>query len=174
MCRVRHTPPPSALGVAVGRSSPMLHQEVEVLECKEPSCHPSICVFGPGHPLEGRVVRNEGELTAQKVAAQLQDCPLDGQSILLHSGVILLGRDQLPADIKDRMLLTFLNLGQDSSKSCAGGIHLQHEGTAEVRGPQDRLRAERCLHIPEGLLRFGCLPHLLWLPLPGQVCQGGG
>ncbi len=102
-----------AIGVGVGRSSPILHQEVEVLEHKEPLCHPGICVFGPGHPLKGHVIRNEGELTAQEVVAQLQDCPLDGQSFLLQGGIILLGRGQLPADIKDQMLLTFLNLGQD-------------------------------------------------------------
>ncbi len=101
----------SALELAV--PAPILHQEVEVLERKEPSYHPGICVFGPGHPLKGRVFCNEGELTAQEVVAQLQDCPLDGQSFLLHAGVILLGRGQLPADIKDRMLLIFLNLGQD-------------------------------------------------------------
>ncbi len=74
----------------------------------------------------------------------------------------------------DRMLLTFLNLGQDGSNSSVGGIRLQQEGAAEVRGMQDRLRGESCLHIPEGLLRFGGPAHLLWLPLPGQVCQGGG
>ncbi len=120
------------------------------------------------------MVHNVGEPKTQEVVAQLQDCPLDGKSFLLNGGIIFLGRGQLPVDIMDRMLLTFLNLGQDGSNSSVGGIRLQQEGAAEVRGMQDRLRGESCLHIPEGLLRFGCPAHLLWLPLPGQVCQGGG
>ncbi len=112
----------------------MLHQEVEVLERKEPSCHLGIHVFGPGHPLEGRMVHNEGEPTTQEVVAQLQDCLLDGQRFLLNGGIIFLGRGQLPADIMDRMLLIFLNLGQDGSNSSVRGIRLQQEGAAEVRG----------------------------------------
>ncbi len=35
------------------------------------------------------------------------------------------------------------------------GIRLQQEGAAEVRGTQDRLRGERCLHLPKVLLPLG-------------------
>ncbi len=63
---------PSALACAV------THNEVEVLEREEPTSHPGIGVFGTGHPLEGRVVGDQGELSAKEIVAQLQYCPLDG------------------------------------------------------------------------------------------------
>ncbi len=119
------------------------------------------------------VVRNEGEPPAQEVVAQLQDRPLDGQSFLLHGGVVLFGQGQLSADVQDGMLLTFLNLGQNGSQSGVGGIRLQLKGAAEVGGSQNWLRGERHLHPSQGLLCLGCPTHLLWLPLPCQVCQGG-
>ncbi len=77
----------------------MTDKEMEVLEREEPPCHPGDSVFGPCHPLEGGVVRHQGELTAQEVVAELQDCPFDGQSFLLHGSVVLLGRGQLSANI---------------------------------------------------------------------------
>ncbi len=61
----------------------MADDEAEVLEREEPPRHPGIGVFSPGHPLKGRVVREEGELSAQQVILQLQDCPLYGQSLFL-------------------------------------------------------------------------------------------
>ncbi len=152
----------------------MLHLKVEVLEREEPPRHLGVCVLRSGHPLEGCVVRNEGEPPAQEVVAQLQDRPLDGQSFLLHGGVVLFGRGQLSADVQDGMLFTFLNLGQNGSQSGVGGIRLQQKGAAEVGGSQNWLRGERHLHPSQGLLCLGCPTHLLWLPLPGQVCQGGG
>ncbi len=88
----------------------MTHDEVEVLESEEPTSHPGIGVFGAGHPLEGCVVGDQGELPAKEIVTQLQDCPLDGQGFLFHGGVVSLGWGQLPADIQDGMLLPFLNL----------------------------------------------------------------
>ncbi len=88
----------------------MTHSEVEVLEREEPSGHPGIGVLSARHPLKGCVVSDQGELPAKEVVAQLQDCPFDGQGILFYRSIVSLGRGQLPANINDRMLLTFLDL----------------------------------------------------------------
>ncbi len=73
-CRSRPNPG-EAVGIGVGRSGPMLHQEVEVLERKEPSCHSGIHVFGPGHPLEGHMVHNEGEPKTQEGSSAAPGLP---------------------------------------------------------------------------------------------------
>ncbi len=89
--------------------------KVEVLEREEPPRHPGVGVFSPGHPLKGRVFREEGELPTQQVIPQLQDCPLYGQSLFLDGSVVPLSLCQLPVDEQDRVFLTFLYLGQDCS-----------------------------------------------------------
>ncbi len=89
----------------------MTHNEVEVLEREEPLGHPGIGVLSTSHPLKGCAVSDQGELPAKEIVAQLQDCPFDGQGLLLYRGVVFLGRGQLPANINNRMLLTFLDLG---------------------------------------------------------------
>ncbi len=43
----------------------MADNEAEVLEREEPPRHPGVGVLGPSHPLQGRVVRKERELTSQ-------------------------------------------------------------------------------------------------------------
>ncbi len=48
----------------------MADDEAKILEREEPPRHPGISVLGPSHPLEGRVVRQEGKLTAQKMGAE--------------------------------------------------------------------------------------------------------
>ncbi len=52
------------------------------------------------------------------------------------------------------------------------GIRLQQEGAAEVRGTQDRLRGERCLHLPKVLLPLACPAHLFWLPFLVRSVKG--
>ncbi len=47
----------------------MADDEAKILEREEPPRHPGVSVLGPSHPLEGRVVRQERKLTAQKMAA---------------------------------------------------------------------------------------------------------
>ncbi len=88
----------------------MTHNEVEVLECKKSSGHPGIGVLSASHPLKGCVVSDQGEPPANEVVAQLQDCPFDSQGLLFYRSVVSLGRGQLPANINDRMLLTFQDL----------------------------------------------------------------
>ncbi len=124
----------------------MTHNEVEVLEREEPSGHPGIGVLSAGHPLKRCVVSDQGELPAKEIVAQLQDCPFDGQGLLFYRRLVFLGRGQLPANINDRMLLTFLDLGQDGSQSRVGGIFLQLKSGArrtgaEVRAPFTLLKA---------------------------------
>ncbi len=96
----------------------MTDKEMEVLKREEPPGHPSVGIFGPCHPLEGRVVRQQGELMAQEVIAKLQDCPFDGQSFLLHGSVVFLGRGQLSANIQYGVLFSLLDLRQDGPQSC--------------------------------------------------------
>ncbi len=107
--------PRESVGVGVGGSGSVADHEVEVLEREEPLRHPGVGVFSPGHPLKGRVVRDEGELPTQQVIPQLQDCPLYRQSLFLDGSVAPLSLRQLPADEQDRVFLTFLYLGQDGS-----------------------------------------------------------
>ncbi len=102
----------------------MADDEAKILKRKEPPRHSGVSVLGPSHPLEGRVVRQERKLTAEKMITELQDCPFYGQSLLLDCRVVLLGWRQLPADEQDGMFLTFLDLRQDGSQSRLGGICL--------------------------------------------------
>ncbi len=102
----------------------MADDEAKVLEREEPPRHPGVGVLGPSHPLEGRVVRQERKLPAQKMVPQLQDCPLYGQSLFLDRRVVLLGWRQLPTNKQDGMFLTFLDLRQDGSQSRLGGVRL--------------------------------------------------
>ncbi len=118
----------------------MADDKAEVLECEEPPRHPGAGVFSPGHPLKGRVVREEGELSAQQVIPQLQDCPLYGQSLFLHGSVVPLSLRQLPADKQDRVFLTFLNLGQDGSQPCLGRVRLQQKAPSWLGLSRGRLR----------------------------------
>ncbi len=87
----------------------MADDEAKILKRKEPPRHSGVSVLGPSHPLEGRVVRQEHKLTAEKMITELQDCPFYGQSLLLDCRVVLLGWRQLPADEQDGMFLTFLD-----------------------------------------------------------------
>ncbi len=148
----------------------MADHEAEVLEREEPPRHPGVGVFSPGHPLKGRVVREEGEIPPQQVIPQLQDCPLYGQSLFLDGSVVPLSLRQLPADEQDRVFLTFLYLGQDG----VGSVRLQQKGAAEIRGSQDRFLGQCALDLVECLLCLWTPNHALRLPLSGQVCQGGG
>ncbi len=47
-------------------------------------------------PLEGRVVRTEGEFPTQEVVAEGEDSPSDGQAFLLHGAVSSLSLWELP------------------------------------------------------------------------------
>lgn len=51
---------------------------------------------------------------------------------LIHSGVLLLGRGELSADVEDRVLFPIEGLGQDSSQPCLRRIHMDDEGKGEV------------------------------------------
>ncbi len=68
----------------------MADDEAKILKRKEPPHHSGVSVLGPSHPLEGRVVRQERKLTAEKMITELQDCPFYGQSLLLDCRVVLL------------------------------------------------------------------------------------
>ena len=52
----------SGPGVSVGPARPVVHLKTEVLEGQEPSCHPGVGVFDAGHPFQGCVFGDQGEL----------------------------------------------------------------------------------------------------------------
>ncbi len=57
---------------------------------------PHVGILHAVEPLEGRVVRTEGEFPTQEVVAEGEDGPSDGQAFLLHGAVSSLSLWELP------------------------------------------------------------------------------
>ncbi len=66
---------------------------------------PRVGILHAVEPLEGRVVRTEGELPAQEVIAEGEDGPPDCQAFLLHGAVPSLSLRELPTQVQHRPLL---------------------------------------------------------------------
>ena len=79
----------------------MDHPEVKWLQCQIPPGDPVVSVFHAVEPLEGSVVRAEGEWAPQQVITQ-STAPPDGQALPLHGAVPGLPFGQLPVDVQHR------------------------------------------------------------------------
>ncbi len=107
--------PGESVSIPVVGPGPMLYLKVEVLESKEPPSHRGVRVLCLGHPLEWRMVCDEGETAAPEVIFQLQNCPLYGQGLFLQRRVPSFRGGEFPAYIDHGVFLSIPELGEDCS-----------------------------------------------------------
>lgn len=65
--------------------------------------------------MQGGIVHDQGEMSAHQVVAQFLNGPLDGEGFSFLSGICLLSRGKLSADVEDQVLFTVEVLGWDGS-----------------------------------------------------------
>ncbi len=84
-------------------------------------------------PLQGRVVRTEGEFPSQEIIVEGADRPPNRQTLLFNGAVHRLSLRELSTDVQHRALLTPYLLGQDGSQPPVRCVRLQQEGERKVR-----------------------------------------
>ena len=104
----------------------MVYLEPEILEVQEPPRHPGVGVLRAGHPLEWRMIGDECELPAQEIVPQLFQGPLDGQGLLLHSGIVILIGEELSANVGHWVFLSPLDLRKYRSQSHIGRVGVDY------------------------------------------------
>ncbi len=101
--------------------------------CSPPPGDPRVGVLHTVEPLEGRVVRTEGEFASQEVITEGEDSPPNGQTLLLNGAVSGLSLWELSTQIQHRPLLPSDHLGQDCTQPPVRRVRLQQEREIKVR-----------------------------------------
>ena len=73
-----------------------------------------------------------------EVRTEFGDCPHNCQALQFCGWVRLFSLIQSPRSAADDAFLAFLNLSQDSTEACCGGVGVQPECLAKVRKSCDR------------------------------------
>ena len=148
----------------------MDHPEVKWLQCQIPPGDPVVDILHAVEPLEGSMVRAEGEWAPQQVI----DRPPDGQALPFHGAVPGLPFGQLLADVQHRAVDARYLLVQDGPQPSARRISLQDKRDREVRGVEEGLPTEGLLYPLKRLLALLRPLDRIWGTLSGEVGQGAG
>ena len=88
-------------------------------------------------PLECIVVSVYLEWHSHEVRPELSYCPHDNQALQFGGRVDFLSLVESPVSAADDALLAIVDLSQDSTEACCGGVSVQPKSLAEVRKGSD-------------------------------------
>ena len=141
--------------MGLGLSWTMADGKVVFLQC----CGPAVKERGPCphrlKPLECIVVGKYLEWHSHEVRPELCYRPYDSQALQFSGRVGLFSLVESPGNAADDALLAIVDLSQDSTEACSGGVGVQPKGLAEVREGSDGAGRKQCFQLIEGGLAFG-------------------
>ena len=129
--------PAEPINVGLGLPGTMMDGEVVLLQ----RCRPAVKERRPRphclKPLELIVVSVYLEWHSHEVRSELGYCPHDSQALQFGGRVGFLSLVEGPGSTANDAFLAVVDLSQDSTEACGGGVSIQPKSLAEVREGSD-------------------------------------